>query len=308
MVSITVALCASFLVVGASRAETLFQHDCRNYLLGEAHAPKDRLAYLCDRQGFSAKTCGAALATVPGHLTRRNIEPFCYMLESGPGSDKVIAKLKNRQGHRGESREVQLVNLDKAVESKKGQPDYLVASDDPPMFEEPPAPLAHPPPSPVDLTIAQPPDADGNAYNTPQWGVNGEQVAVSIPASSGAAPLESAPIPPPVDAPARAEAPRAEAAIEETAPAAVEAPRAEAATDETAATEETAPEDSAEAPADEAAPEDSAEAPAAEATPPGEEQAPAGSAEASADAEAEPEVAIEDDAEVPAEEGAASSQ
>lgn len=241
-------------------------NDCQNYLTGETNEPKERLATLCDRHGFSEESCDAALATLPstGKLTRKGIKPFCAALESSRGADKVIARLQHRRSQKGATREVQMVNLDKAVSSKKGQPDYLVASDDPPVFEEPPSPLAHPPPSPVDMTIAQPPDANGNPYDEPQWGVNGAQGVVPVPAPPPATPAEP------------------EAAPAEPAPA-------ETPAESEAAPEESAPAESEEAPlAEEAAPEDSDAAPA-EAEPVEEEASEEAPAEA--EEEAEPEAA-----------------
>lgn len=246
-------------------------NDCQNYLLGETSSPAERLARLCDRHGFSVESCDAASATLSGSLTRKRIKPFCAALESSRGADKVIARLQHRRGHNGKSRAVQMMNLDRAVSSKKGQPDYLVASDDPPVFEEPPSPLAHPPPSPVDMTIAQPPDANGNPFDEPQWGVNGSPGAVPVPAP-----------PPPPAVPAQPDAAPAEPAPAET-PAEPEATAEASASVEAPSAEEAAPEQSEAAPAEaEAEQEAEPEAAAAEA------------AETEAEQDAEPETEEEE--------------
>lgn len=287
MAPIAAVLCSGLaFVAGASRTEDLFMNDCQNYLIGETSSPKESLAMLCDRHGFSAEACDAALATLPGRLTRKGIKPFCAALESSRGADKVIARLQHRRGHKGESRTVRMVNLDKAVASKKGQPDYLVASDDPPVFEEPPAPLSHPPPSPVDMTIAQPPDANGNPYDEPQWGVNGPPGAVPAPAPPPPAPPPSAPAVPEAALPPASAVP--EAAPAEPAPA-------ETPAESEATPEEGAPAESEEAPsAEEAIPEDSDAAPA-------EAEAEAVEEEASEEAPVEVEQETEPEAEEEAE-------
>lgn len=282
MAPIRAVMCSGLVfVAGAVRAQDHFLNDCQNYLTGETSSSQERLAKLCDRHGFSSESCDAALATMSGKLTKRGIKPLCSALESSEGADKVIARLQHRRGRKalGDSREAQMVALDKAVASKKGQPDYLVASDDPPVFEEPPSPLAHPPPSPVDMTIAQPPDANGNPYDEPQWGVNGAPGAVPAPAAPRAAPAETA-------------AEEEESAPEAEAEAAEEAPPAEEAAEEEAS-EEAPAEAEAEAVEEEASEEAPAEA-EEEAEPEAQEEEAAEPEAAETEAEEEAETETEE--------------
>lgn len=179
-------------------------------------------------------------------------------LEPYDGAGDIITALLQRRGLAGGSRVRSQSYLERVLSTKKGQSDYLVRSDDPPVFEVPPSPLEHPPPATVDLTIAQPPSADGNPWNTPEYGTNGVQAAVAIPERSGEPSLESQPIPPAA----------VEAAVEAAAATAAEAvpasgAEAPAESEASLAVPEAAPESAGEAPAEsEAAPESSAEAPA----------------------------------------------
>jgi len=271
--------------------------DCENFVLDLAFSSTETLAGLCASHSFSAEACDAAMATlIDGHVSRSRIQPACEALDASLGSDNVVAALQHRQGLAGASQAESGAQLEKAVSGKKGQPDYLVGSDDPPTFEDPPSPLAHPPPSPVDLTIAQPPDADGNSYNEPQWGVNGEPGTVTIPEGNGDSPMESQPIPPAAaevapEASAEAPASEAEAEAEPEAEAEAEAPEAsEASAEATPVAEaEAEAEESADTPVEsEAAPSESetaAEDDSGEVAEEEEQEEEAEEAEAETDAE-----------------------
>lgn len=249
MAPITLALWSSLFVVGRTsepelfstlqvlahpnqQQKVLFALDCERYLVGESFSKIERLEKLCMHHGFSQETCeGAFLTLNGGPFTRKDAKPLCETLESSKDSGYVIAALQHRQGRTVTSRAHLHSHLEKVVSGKKGQPDYLVSSDDPQVYEAPPAPLAHPPPAPTDLTIAQPPDADGNPYNQVQWGVNGE--AGAAPAALSAAPATAtaeaeAPAEAEAQAPAEAEAPAAEAEAPAETPVEAEAVEAEA--------------------------------------------------------------------------------
>ncbi|CAK0881023.1 unnamed protein product [Prorocentrum cordatum] len=138
-----------------------------------------------DPASETTSTCGryGRLQSVAASLRQRPRRPRRQHL--GPrrhGRGPAAAACQRRRARRGRARVGHAVSGCQLVvaprrsgDEEEGWPDFLVMSTE--LTKSPTLPTYdsyddYPPETPVDLTIAQPPDADGNPYNVPTWGEN----------------------------------------------------------------------------------------------------------------------------------------